>query len=333
MDKYMRILVVGAIQGGTVPLGPTLAKAFAANNQEVDFLDYSDSLDELIAARQTDDKEQLRLFYIKIKIRLLERVIFFRPEVIFGISQSPLYDPEILTQFKNAGICLCYWFTEDYKVFDYWKSIVPYFDYFFTIQQHPFWQELQKMGLNNFYYLPMAFDDTVLASNSRIPDIPVSFVGAPYPNRVFYLDKIHENIRIFGEGWNKYLRPAVEIGDRRISEEEAHQIYMRTHVNINLHSSVYADGFADGDFVNPRTFEIAGLGAFQLTDLRSLLSLHFDLNEEIVASSNFTDMSKSVKYFLIHEKERLTFAQKAQKRVLEQHTYRHRAAAVIKLLR
>lgn len=328
----MRILIVGAIQGGTVPLTKILTRAFAANNQEVDFLDYSDLQAQFNNILSFNDNRQSEQFFISLKIRLLEKVISFRPEVIFGLSQSPLNDIEILTGLKNSGIVLCYWFTEDFQLFNYWKSIAPYFDYFFTIQQNNFWRELKKMGLNNFHYLPMAFDDTKYVPNNLISDIPVSFVGAPYPNRVFYLKKFQEKIRIFGEGWNKYPGPSIAIGERRISEEETHQIYTRTQININLHSSVYPESFASGDFVNPRTFEIAGLGAFQLTDRRDLLDLHFDLNQEIVSLSNFSDMSKAVKYFLENEKERLIFAQKAQRRVLDQHTYRHRAATIIELL-
>jgi Uncharacterized protein conserved in bacteria len=309
-----------------------MANAFVAGNQQVEFLDYSYFLEEFIIVRQSGNEEQFRQFFISLKIRLLEKVVSFQPEMIFGIAQSPLNDIEILSQFKNAGIALCYWFTEDYRIFDYWKSIAPCFDYFFTIQQEPFWQELRKLGLNNYHYLPLAFDDGNLVDRQGIQDIPVSFMGAPYPNRVYYLPQIHGNIQIYGEEWSRHPSPAIVAGDRRISEEEAHQLYLRTKININLHSSTTPEGFADGDFVNPRTFEIAGLGAFQLTDWRKLLSLHFDLNEEIVALSNADDMKHAVKYFLEQEKERIAFAQRAQKRVLDEHTYRQRAAAIIKLL-
>jgi spore maturation protein CgeB len=327
----MRILIVGAIQGGTVPLGPILAKAFAANNQTVDFLDYSDLLEELLAAGRDSDQAEPQRFYITLKTRLLERIIFFRPKVIFGIAQSPLNDPEILTQLKKAGIGLCFWFTEDYRVFNYWKAIAPFFDYFFTTQRYPFWQELADMGLSNYHYLPLAFDDTKAATTNKTPKISVSFVGAPYPNRVHYLPQMGD-MAIYGENWSKYPSPAVLIGDRRISEEEALQIYSRTKININLHSSLIPTGFADGDFVNPRTFEIAGLGGFQLTDMRHLLPEHFDLQKEIVALSSFGDMCEAVKYYLKNEKERIAFAQKAKERVFEEHTYRHRAAAIAKLL-
>jgi spore maturation protein CgeB len=329
----MRILVVGAIQGGTVPLGKSMAKAFAAGNQQVEFLDYSDFREEFILVRQSGSEERLRQFFLSLKIRLLEKVVSSRPDMIFGVAQSPLNDIEILSQLKNAGIALCYWFTEDYQIFDYWKSIARFFDYFFTIQQEPLWQELRKLGLNNYHYMPMAFDDSKAVAPPGIQDIPVSFMGAPYPNRVYYLPRIDGSMQIFGEEWSRHPSCSVVTGNRRISEEEAHQIYLRTKININLHSSTSPEGFADGDFVNPRTFEIAGLGAFQLTDWRQLLSLHFDLNKEIVALSNAEEMKQAVKYFLGRENERAAFARRAQKRVLEEHTYKSRAAAIIKLLR
>lgn len=327
----MRILIVGAIQGGTVPLGPILTKAFAANNQTVDFLNFSDLLEELLAVQRNSDPAQLQQFNITLKTRLLERIISFRPTVIFGVAQSPLNDPDILTQLSKAGIGLCFWFTEDYQIFDYWKSIAPFFDYFFTIQRYPFWQELANMGLKNYHYLPMAFDENKLIKNNKNKDINVSFVGAPYPNRVYYLPKIQE-IQIYGEDWNRHNSDSVIIGERRIAEEETHEIYLRTKININLHSSAYKDGFADGDFVNPRTFEIAGLGSFQLTDMRRLLTEHFDLHKEIIALSSFDDMREAIKYFLSNEDERLAFINRAQERVLAEHTYRHRAATVIKII-
>lgn len=328
----MRILVVGAIQGGTVPLGKSVAQAFVANSEQVEFLDYSDLLEEfLYIYRHPDDGQRSIQFYILLKTRLLEKVISYQPEVIFGMAQSPLNDPEILIQLRKAGIGLCYWFTEDYQIFTYWKTIAPYFDYFFTIQKEPFWQELKNISANNFHYLPMAFDETKLKSSAEAPDIVVSFVGAPYPNRVYYLPQI-QDIKIFGGEWNRYSSKSIIIGDRRISEEEAHNIYLRTTININLHSSPYKDGFADGDFVNPRTFEIAGLGAFQLTDMRHLLSDHFDLDKEMVALSSFDDLQKAIKYFVSNDDERLGFIKRAQMRVMDEHTYRHRMSKVIKMI-
>lgn len=330
----MRILVVGAIQGGTVPIGKAIYSAFNQLGQDAGFVDFSDLLEEFKEVRSVDDINQSYEFHIKYKTRLLEKVVEFVPDVIFGVAQSPLNDTEILTELKKAGITLCYWFLEDYQIFDYWQTIASYFDYFFTIQKNPFWKKLKQMDCRNYHYLPAAFDpDPKCPENGEEPAIPVSFVGAPYLNRVHFFGKLRRHdFKIYGAEWNKYVNPSIVVGDRRITESEARNIYQRSLININLHSSTMTDGFGGEDFVNPRTFELAGLGAFQLTDMRKLLTLHFDPADEVLALSNWEDMQKAIDYFLEHESERTTFSKKAQERVLKEHTYKHRAQEILDII-
>lgn len=328
----MRILVVGAIQGGTIPMCRAIHRAFVDIGRQTDLLDFSEFQKEFYATRA--DTERSYQFFLKIKILLLEKVTAFQPDVIFGIAQSPLQDIDILQEFKKAGIVLCFWFMEDYRIFSYWKNIAPYFDHFFTIQKDLFWKELKDAGCMNYHYLPMAFDThaDILQSNKE-KAIPVSFVGAPYPNRVhFFSDFLDDGFQIYGEDWNRHPIPPVVIGDRRITENEAYHIYRRSLVNINLHSSPSPGEFGGGDFVNPRTFELAGLGAFQLTDMRKHLTLHFDPGQEVIALTSWADMKKAARYFLEHDQERKAFAEKARARVLKEHTYRHRAKEIIAIL-
>lgn len=307
-------------------------QAFKDIGRQADILDFSGFQKELFETR--GDEERSCQFYLKIKIALLEKVAGFQPDVIFGIAQSPLHNIEMLTEFKKAGIVLCFWFMEDYRIFGYWKNIAPYFDYFFTIQKDPFWKELKDIGCTTYHYLPMAFD-----TNAAVPEtaaaeaIPISFVGAPYPNRVhFFSEHLDDGFRIYGEDWNRHQNPQVVVGDRRIPEYEAYGIYRRSLVNINLHSSPFPGEFGGGDFVNPRTFELAGLGAFQLTDMRKLLTLHFDPAEEVIALTGWGDMKKAASYFLRHEEERKAIADRAKARVLKGHTYRHRAEEIMEIL-
>lgn len=328
----MRILVVGAIQGGTIPMCRAIHRAFIDIGQQSDLLDFSEFQKEFFEVREDNDRSYQ--FYLKIKITLLEKVAGFRPDVIFGIAQSPLHDIDMLREFKKAGIALCFWFMEDYRIFDYWKNIAPCFDHFFTIQKEPFWKELKDIGCMNYHYLPMAFDS--LADVQQMNDeeaIPVSFVGAPYPNRVhFFSQFLDDGFQIFGEDWTKHQIPPVAIGDRRITESETYRIYQRSLININLHSSPFSSEFGRGDFVNPRTFELAGLGAFQLTDMRKLLTLHFDPAEEVIALTSWADMKGAVQYFLRHDEERKAYAERARARVLKEHTYRRRAEEIIEVL-
>jgi len=328
----MRILVVGAIQGGSIPMCRAIHNGFVDIGHQSDLLDFSIFQQEFLETR--NDTERFFQFFLKIKSILLEKVASFQPEVIFGIAQSPLNDTDMLAELKKAGIILCFWFMEDYRIFGYWKRIASYFDYFFTIQKDPFWKELKDVGCTNPYYLPMAFDthsDRFEINQEKT--IPVSFVGAPYPNRVHFFSQFSNgDFHIFGEGWDKYQNHSVVIGDRRITEVEAYDIYRRSFININLHSSPYPGELAKGDFVNPRTFELAGLGAFQLTDMRKLLTLHFDPGEDVIALTSWEDMKMAIQYFLSHDEERKAIAEKARLRVLNEHTYRHRAEEITDVL-
>lgn len=328
----MRILVVGAIQGGSVPMCRAIHRAFVDIGRQADLLDFSEFQKEFYETRA--DSERSCQFLLKIKIILLEKVTSFQPDVIFGIAQSPLHDIDMLNEFKKAGIALCFWFMEDYRLFGYWKNIAPYFDHFFAIQKDLFWKELKDAGCMNYHYLPMAFDTHAdVPEINKSEGIRVSFVGAPYPNRVhFFSEFLDDGFQIYGEDWNKHPIPPVITGDRRITENEAYHIYRRSHVNINLHSSPFPGEFGGGDFVNPRTFELAGLGAFQLTDMRKLLTLHFDPGDEVIALTSWADMKRAAKYFLEHDQERKAIAEKARARVLKEHTYRHRAEEIIELL-
>ena len=333
IGENMRILVVGAIKGGTVPIGRAIYSAFKEIGQEADFLDYSDLLEEFIQVEAVKDIELTNQFLLKCKIRLLEKVVDFKPEVIFGVAQSPLNNIEVLCELKKADIILCYWFVEDYRIFEYWKTIAPYFDHFFTIQKDPFWEELNRMGGHNYHYLPAAFDSNLeFFADEGNHKISATFVGAPYANRVHFFGKLRRrDFEIYGEEWCKYPNPAVKIGDRRISEKEAREIYQRTLINLNLHSNS-EPCWPSGDFVNLRSFELAGLGAFQLTDMRKLLTLHFDPADEVVALASWEDMLKAIDYFLEHQEEREAFAERAQEHVMKEHTYRHRAEEILSML-
>jgi spore maturation protein CgeB len=62
------------------------------------------------------------------------------------------------------------------------------------------------------------------------------------------------------------------------------------------------------------------------------MPLHFDLEEEMAALTRWEDMTAAIDYFLEHESERQGFARRAQKRVLHEHTYRHRAEEIVSML-
>src|SRR5207244_1404466 len=106
---------------------------------------------------------------------------------------------------------------------------------------------------------------------------PVGFVGAGYRNRrIAFRPLLDLGLKIWGTEWGGagQVEAAVQRDGARISTEDTVRIFNATRVNLNLHSSTYVDGVEPrGDFVNPRTFELAAAGAFQLVDRRALRRL------------------------------------------------------------
>jgi len=152
-------LVVGALIGGTVPVGRSISNAFVSLGQEARLLDFSNWGTEFSALLAARDAQKMQAFVVRVRTRLLEEAERFQPEIILGLAQSPLSHTDILAHFRQAGIKLGYWFIEDYRIFPYWKNLAASFDQFYVIQQEPFFTELKAIGCKHFSYLPAAFDD------------------------------------------------------------------------------------------------------------------------------------------------------------------------------
>lgn len=326
----MKILIVGPFAGGSLPVARALYSACLRLGTDVDFLDFSGQSDDFVKARESGSKNDLSLFMINVKIRLLERLQDSRPDILLGVAQSPLSDPGLLKAVESSGVSLAYWFVEDYRVFTYWREIAPWFHIFFTIQKDPFWREMQSMGLTNYHYLPLAFDRNLeMGGAYDFEEMDFSFMGAPYPNRVHLFRRLQEcGLKVFGEGWSSRSVPGVVIGDRRITAAEARSIYQNTRINLNLHSSLNKTVIG-GDFVNPRTFELAGLKCFQLVDARGLIPKHFELGKEIVQFQDENDLIEKISHFLTHDEARKAIAEKSKKKVFQEHLYEHRVLEMI----
>jgi spore maturation protein CgeB len=119
------------------------------------------------------------------------------------------------------------------------------------------------------------------------------------------------------------LATVLQRGGTRIDTETCMKVFNGTTVNINLHSWT-GDGLdPDGDFVNPRTFELAACGAFQIVDDRTLLPEIFT-KEQLLTFSRPDDLAPLVRQWLRDEEGRRQMAEAARQRVLAEHTYGHR---------
>ena len=123
--------------------------------------------------------------------------------------------------------------------------------------------------------------------------------------------------------------PLLQLKGARVTPEECVKIFNATRINLNLHSSIQVDELVTGgDFINPRTFELAACGAFQLVDKRSLMDEAF-ADDELATFTSMKELLEKIDYFSANPDERQAYAARGQQRVLAEHTYADRMRTLL----
>lgn len=338
----LRVLVVLPLYGGSLPIGRYVASALKEDGHLVEifeapnFYPAYESLDDLKVT--ADRLEYLQNSFLNVVSQsIMAKVETFEPDMVLAMAQAPL-NRQALKRLKRDGVTTAMWFVEDHNLFTYWKSFAPLYDIFAVIQKGEFFNDLEIIGQPNALYLPLAaspkFHKPIELSpaDQRKFGSEISFMGAGYPNRrVAFRELVSRDFKIWGNEWDgdHVLTPLVQLKGARVTPEECVKIFNATKINLNLHSSVQVDELvAGGDFVNPRTFELAACGAFQLVDKRSLMSEAF-AEDELATFTSMEELLEKIDYFSANPKKRDAFAAKSRERVIRDHTYIHRMRALI----
>ncbi|WP_236685621.1 glycosyltransferase [Geobacter pickeringii] len=337
----LRILLVNPICGGSLPAAHHCARALRSLGHEV--IPFAS---ETFAAGMEFAKEfrynQSRRAFNTGLANLLSQAVEIRarevrPDMVLALAQAPLM-PETMQRLATRGIPTAFWFVEDYRVLPYWRESAPASSWFFGIQKENFAAELAKIGVTRYSYLPTCAAPDVhrpvelTAAEREEFGSPLSFVGAGYFNRqVFFKGLTDYPFKIWGSDWPLIspLSPWLQRRGARIDTETSVKIFNASPVNLNLHSSTTCDGVVpDGDFVNPRTFEIAACGAFQLVDRRRLLPELFEA-DEMETFSELAEVREKIDRSLRDEEGRRAVVERGRRRVLAEHTYERRMEELV----
>ena len=342
----LRVLLVLPMYGGSLPVGQYCAQALRDLGHTVEVFDAPAFHQAFGALRKlqvnSERLDQLEGSFLQVVSQaVLAKAEHFAPDLVLALAQAPL-TRQCLGRLSRQGICTAMWFVEDHRVFTYWRAFAPCYDIFAVIQQGAFLDELAAAGQSNALYLPLAALPTLHAPQQQSPatrrkyGAKLSFLGAGYPNRRAAFRQLKRfELKIWGSDWDndESLAPHVQLQGQRISPEEAVHIYNNSQINLNLHSSVQARELVPaGDFVNPRTFELAACGAFQLVDRRTLMPELF-AEDELACFESMDELIAKIEYFLDRPEERALYAMRARERVLREHCYQHRMQSLIDFVR
>ena len=333
----VHVAVVGPIYGGSLPIAKYAAAALEQLGHRVTWIDHSlhqASYDAMTRLKDPRHRATLQSRLADLLGQLtLARVAEDPPDVVLALAQAPMTLP-LLDHMRKKNFVTAMWFVENYRHLTYWQQVAAGYDHWFVIQKKPCEDALRYAGAKQVSYLPMA---AAPAIHSPLPLTPedqttfgadVSFVGAGYANRRGLLPRLLTNewaFKLWGNEWDGVtsLAGALQLGGARIDTDTCVKVFNGTKININLHSWTGEGLDPDGDCINPRTFELAACGAFQIVDDRTLLPDVFT-KEQILTFSRPDDLAPLVRQWLSDELGRRQMADAARQRVLAEHTYDHR---------
>lgn len=336
-EHPLRVLVIPPIYGGSLPTARYCFDALEALGHRAYWADCDKMAQAFHAikgfsANREHSEILSRKFLEFISEAVVARAAEVRPDLILALAQAPL-DRETVKRLKALEVPIAFWFPEDFRTLTYWQEMASAYDYFFAFQRGEFPQRLKEAGNVGYYYLPQACHPAVHKKSGPAAGLEkfsaeLSFMGAPYYNRTqSFVRLLDLPFKIWGEGWDPegVYGASLQGNGKRVSTEEAVQIFNASRININLHSSTFHEGVnPNGDFVNPRTFEIAACEGFQLVDCREELPFLFDIENELPVYSSISELRELILHFQGNPEERRRYAAAARRRVLAEHTFEHR---------
>jgi spore maturation protein CgeB len=183
------------------------------------------------------------------------------------------------------------------------------------------------------HYLPICCDPAIHApvplssEDQEEYSCDLTIAGNLYPYRVAMLDQFQDyDLKIWGRRHRWLHHPLNEKHTNRpvFGLEKSKAMRAAKIVLNTVH-------YANIQGINKRTFEVAGCGAFQLSDAPGLPDA-FRPDVEIATFSSKQDLKDKVDYYLGHPGERAEMAERAQKRAHGEHTYAHRWHRMVEIL-
>ncbi len=130
------------------------------------------------------------------------------------------------------------------------------------------------------------------------------------------------------EGWRELIdQDDFDIRPRIDYYQELPAFYNLCDVNFNATSLQMKTG------LNQRVFDAPACGTFLLTDRRAQMELLFEPGTEIADYASPEEARDKAEFYLTHPRARQKIADAAHRRVMAEHTYRHRLTEMIDTLR
>lgn len=314
----------------TVPMGRFCADALRALGHELEVFDYRPRpMDKLLAALGTSAEEKS-----SINRRLRARIDAFHPELFFALYGFDV-SRETLEYLRGRGIPTACWWINDPFQFERALKKGPLYDFLFSNASGDLDRYLAA-GVRHAHFLPTACDPAV---HRPLPPVDqfrcdVVFAGdwSALRERVVTDLAGQFDVKVFGP-WKKKMQPNSPLLPRLrqgfFTPDEMAQMFASAKVVLNLHT--WYGKFDHG--LNPRLFEAAACGAYQLVDFKREIPDLFDCRKEVVCYQTLDDIAPAIEAALkMNDADRKAIGDAARKRALGEHTYVHRMQKMLEII-
>lgn len=330
------VLVVG--QQGEHNLEGFISRAFVHLGWTVKRFDMYDSLPSSAIFREYLRVLSARSYGLhvatdiiaRLEKRIIPAIQLERPDIVL-VFKGEIFPAKAVSRVNTSlGARSILWFPDDPR---YMRSllfpIAPFFDSVIVSSKSSI-PLLRDLGMTSVIHLPFACDPEVHRKFEVKKEYDITFVGSYYPERARLLRKLSRlNLSIWGKNWRLPWTP--DSLRKRVVKGDSHgarfvEILNRSRISINIHHR--SDLFAEGK-VNMRAFEIAGCGAFQLTDRPEGLEQLFKCGQEVACYNSAQELVELAEHYLEAAEERNQIASAGQRRAYRDHTYLGRVLQLI----
>ncbi|MBM4373486.1 MAG: glycosyltransferase [Deltaproteobacteria bacterium] len=191
-----------------------------------------------------------------------------------------------------------------------------------------------KLRSTTAFYLPQSCDRS-LHRRVELTDADrhrygcdIALYGNAYLYRAATLTPLlGRDVKVWGGGLPRWAnhRTASMFTGHYIAGEEKCRAMLAAKIALN------PNHYAEIQGTNKRTFELAAVGAFQLTDTPALADV-FDSATEVAQYDTVEDLLDKIDFYLAHPELRTAMAERAHVRAHSSHTYEHRWVAMLETL-
>ena len=284
----------------------------------------------------------------------------FRPDIVV-ITCAMGFHPDALLLLRSCGFRTALVLSESPYDDEQHEYLAPMADFVFTNELMST-ARLAKFNPRTFY-LPTAFDASVHHDGALYtythnkenaplehPNCDVLFVGTGFGERERFLTSLPWSdmgidFQLYGFwGWaGTDIDPQASLNQDLPSAQhtENHKLLPYIHEPITndetaaryCGAKIVLNFYRSGSqySLNPRAYEIAACGAFQLAQ-DSSDEAHALFGDSIAYFSTPEELQEKIHYYLDHPEEREAMAKESQRRVHNHHSYSHRLRHMLKIL-